>query len=75
MNAQMYVEITLMFCGVRTVRAFEVHVIRLPPRLEGPLALVCVLHVILEVLLPPESPFTELTLQVIFVHVLANFAF
>lgn len=71
----MYVEVALMLGGVRAVRTFKVHVVRVPPRLQRTFALVGVLHVVLQILLSAERSFTELTLQVVLVNGLAHLAF
>ena len=69
----MHVEVALVLGGVGAVAALEVHVVRVSPRLQRTFALMGVLDMVLQVLLPPECSLTELALQIVLVHVVAHF--
>lgn len=72
MNPKMHIEIALVFCGIGTVGALEVHLVAAVLRLASGLRLplMSVLYVIFQVLLSAKRSLTVLTFQVVLLHFL-----
>lgn len=74
MNPKMHIEVALVFSGIGTVGALEVHLVAAGLCLASGLRLplVSVLYMILQVLLSAKCSLTVLTFQVVLLHFLGG---